>query len=224
MSVEKKGYYRRAEVAQSYDAIRFKSAAGQFAHEAEMAAIKDSFAPDEKLIELGCGTARLLKALVGQGWDVLALDQSEAMLRAGGLEPGPRVLLADVSRIPLPAGAVDGAFSFRMTNHFPDLRPLFSECRRILRPGGRFVFDTMRWSALQVDWLHQGGRNFPVSDRQTAAWLKETGFEVERVEPLFPVGPYLLSGMPLPLAKWLMATSFWPGSLYAVAVWHVRNP
>jgi SAM-dependent methyltransferase len=224
MSVEKKGYYRRDDVARSYDLIRFKSAAGQLTHETELAAIKGSFAPNERLIELGCGTARLLKALNGQGWDVLALDQSPAMLRAGGLEPGPRVLVADVSRIPLPDAALDGAYTFRMTNHLPDLRPLLSECRRILRPGGHFVFDTMRWSALRLDWLHKGGKNFPVADRQTAAWLEETGWRVASVSALFPVGPYLLSGMPLPLAKWLMTTSAWPASLYAVAVWHARKP
>lgn len=224
MSVEKKEYYRQDDVARSYDAIRFKSAAGQLTHERELAAIRGIFKPGERLIELGCGTARLLKALNGQGWDVLAMDQSAAMLRAGGLEPGPRVLVGDVSRIPLPDASLDGAYTFRMTNHFPDLRPLFSECRRILRPGGRFVFDTMRWSALRFDWMHKGGRNFPVPDRRTAAWLEEADLRVESVRALFPVGPYLLGGMPLPLARWLMTTSVLPASLCAVAVWHARKP
>jgi SAM-dependent methyltransferase len=224
MSVDKKGYYRQEDVAQRYDEIRFKSAAGQFAHEAELAAIKGFFAPDERLIELGCGTARLLKALNGQGWNILAMDQSAAMLRAGGLEPGPRVLVADIGAIPLADAAMDGAYTFRMTNHLPDLRPLFSECRRILRPGGHFVFDTMRWSALRLDWMHEGGKNFPVSDRQTAAWLEETGFRVESVSKLFPLSPYLLGGMPLPLVKWLMTTSVWPAPFCAVAVWHARKP
>ena len=224
MGVEKEGYYRRGDVAGSYDLLRFRSAAGKLTHLRELGVLKASFRPAERLLELGCGTARLLKALNGDGFEVIGLDQSEAMLRAGGLEPGPRALVGDVRNIPLPDGSVDGAYTFRMTNHLPDLRPFLGECFRVLRPGGRLVFDTMRWSILRADWARWGGKNHPVSDRTARAWLERTGFLVESVEPLFPVGPYLIAGMPERLARWLLKPGMVLGSAHAIAVWTARKP
>lgn len=225
MAIEKHRYYRQDDVAGNYDSLRFKSAAGLLTHEKELAALKARFTAREKLLELGCGTGRLLKALNGQGWDVSGMDQSTVMLRAGGLEPGPRVLVGDVRRIPLPDASLDGAYTFRMTNHLPDLRPLFAECARVLRPGGHLVFDTMRWSVLRGDWARWGGRNYPVRDKQTRAWLARAGLRVESVESLFPLGPYLMARLPAPAARWLLRTGGpVPAAWHAVAVWHVRKP
>jgi len=224
MAVEKKGYYRRDDVAGSYDEIRFSSEGGRMTHEREIAVIKDSFKPGERVLEIGCGTARLLKALNAQGWDVMGMDQSVAMLRAGGLEPGPKVLVGDVRQIPLPDASVDGIYTFRMTNHFADLRPVFAECKRVLKPGGKLLFDTMRWSFLIRDWAIWGGMNFPVSDETIRAWLAETGLELEKYRPLFPVGPYLIGRMPAFLGKLLMRAGNWPASKHAVAYWRVRKP
>jgi SAM-dependent methyltransferase len=225
MAVDKNAFYRQGGVARDYDPVRFGSAAGLLTHEREVAALKTCFSGREKLLELGCGTGRLLKALRVEGWDVMGLDQSAAMLAAGGLRPGPTILVADVGSIPLADATLDGAYTFRMTNHLPDLRPMLRECRRVLRPGGRLVFDTMRWSFLKGDWRRWGGRNHTVCDETVGTWLEQAGLELEAVSALFPASPYLIARLPGPVARWLLETGAGLGeSRHAVALWRARRP
>ena len=223
--MDKKAYYRDASVAAGYEAESFSAPAGRLTHEAELAVLRASFASGDRLLELACGTGRLLRALRQDGRSVAGVDQSPEMLRAGFPEGLVDLHVADVSSLPFPNASFDGAYSFRFTNHYADLRPLFKECRRVLRAGGRLVFDTMRWSPLLWDSPRWGGRNYPVGDRQVEAWLREAGHEVEKRGSLFPVGPYILGGLPLAAARPIMTLgSVLPHWTQAVGIWHARKP
>lgn len=222
--MDKRRYYEEPRVAEGYEASRFGTPSGRRTHEVEMAALKSLFTRGEKIVELACGTGRLLRALRAHGHEVSGIDRSPAMLSAGSAGPLLDVQVGDVFRLPFPDSSFDAAYCMRFTNHHPDLRGFFSECRRILRGGGRLVFDSMRWSPLLWDSDLWGGRNHPVSDRRVRGWLGETGFTVEEVRPLFPIGPYLLGRLPLPLTDAILAArGIIPAGVQAVAVWHVRR-
>ena len=222
--MDKREYYKDPVVAGGYEAARFESPAGRLAHQAEVDALKRLFLPQERLLELACGTGRLLRSLRQEGWSVAGVDQSLPMLTAGFPSGLVDVRVGDVFDLPFPDGSFDGAYNFRFTNHYPDLRPLFSECRRVLRAGGHLVFDSMRWSPLLWDFKAWGGRNHPVCDRQVRAWLAESGFVVEEVRPLFPLSPYLLGSLPCSAARLILASgSLIPQRMQAVALWHARK-
>ncbi|MET7289939.1 methyltransferase domain-containing protein [Streptomyces sp. NPDC005573] len=98
--------------------------------------------PGRRVVDLGCGTGRVLPALRAQVGDegiVLGLDLTPAMLTAAvreGRERDGHLLLADACRLPLPDGAVDGVFSAGLLNHVPDPAAALREWARVTAHDG----------------------------------------------------------------------------------------
>ncbi len=223
--MDKRLYYQSSQVANAYDEVRFASRSGKFAHEIELSAVRQAFDGSEKILEIACGTGRLLKDLRREGRNVHGLEQSKAMLQAGGLANEPYVVEGDAFKAPVASQSFDGIYCFRFTNHYHDLRPLFNEIHRILKPGGHALFDMMHWSFLIFDSKRWGGKNFTSSRRTVESWVKQSGLRAESVHSLFPISPYLIAHLPRFLVKGIIATRpLLPTSLNAVHIWHVRKP
>jgi SAM-dependent methyltransferase len=106
------------------------------------------------VLEVGCGSAPCARWLVGQGARVAALDLSAGMLghaRRLNDVTGITVPLvrANAERLPFATGSFDIACSaFGAIPFVADVRPVFREVHRVLRPGGRWVFAVthpIRW-------------------------------------------------------------------------------
>ncbi|MEV5878281.1 methyltransferase domain-containing protein [Streptomyces sp. NPDC052101] len=117
---------------------RFADDAPRYAAAAERMALR----PGQRVLDLGCGTGRVLPALraqVGDGGIVVGVDLTPAMLTAAlceGRAGDGSLLLADACRLPLPAGAVDGVFSAGLINHLPDPAAALREWARVTTSGG----------------------------------------------------------------------------------------
>jgi len=110
--------------------------------------------PPAKVVDLGCGTGRHVLHLARRGYDVTAVDLSEHMLEitrskldAADLsrELRARTVKADICELAgLADGAFDGAICMFSTLGLLKGRELrlraLREARRVLRPGGVFVF------------------------------------------------------------------------------------
>jgi SAM-dependent methyltransferase len=87
--------------------------------------------------DLGCGTGRTARWLRTRGdFPIDGVDVTPAMLelaRAKGLHN--RLVVADVRATGLESGAYDLVTCVLVDEHLPDLRPLYLEARRLLRPG-----------------------------------------------------------------------------------------
>ena len=136
--------------------------------------------PPGRLVDLGCGTGRLLIPLARRGWWVLGVDLSPEMLavaRDRAFESGVEVSLLRANLVDL--GGIGTASFDRATCLFSTLgmvageearRRVVAEAFRVLRPGGRFV-------------LHVHNRWFHLGDRAGRRWLRRDLWRRWRGDP-----------------------------------------
>lgn len=98
--------------------------------------------PGATVLDAGCGTGRALPCLreaVGDQGLVIGADLTPAMLTAtveAGRDAAGRLLLTDVSRLPLRSACLDAVFAAGLIAHLGDPAAGLRELARVVRPGG----------------------------------------------------------------------------------------
>ena len=113
-----------------------------------------ALAPGEQVLDVGAGTGLLALNAAQRGARVTALDISARMcdrLRAIASESGVQleaIVQASASRLPFESAAFDVVISNYCLHELDDggKREALGEIRRVLRPGGRFVFADMMFA------------------------------------------------------------------------------
>jgi demethylmenaquinone methyltransferase/2-methoxy-6-polyprenyl-1,4-benzoquinol methylase len=91
-----------------------------------------------RVVDLGCGTGDVCRALERSGLKGLGVDMAAGMLaKAHTAAP---LVRADALALPLRDGSVDGAISGFALRNVVDIGACFNEAARVIRPGGRAVF------------------------------------------------------------------------------------
>lgn len=98
--------------------------------------------PGMRVVDVGCGTGRHTAALTRQGLDVLGVDVSHGLLRAGADRGAGTFVQGDARALPLPDGCADVALSlcqggFGITPGGDE--QVLAELVRVLRPTGRLA-------------------------------------------------------------------------------------
>ncbi len=109
----------------------------------EIGAIR-RFAKGTDLVDIGVGTGRAALPLVADGYRVTGIDSSQAMLdETRRLAAGAPISLkvGDLAALPSEADAFDCAVALNVLVHFPNWRESLLEWKRVVRPGGRMIFD-----------------------------------------------------------------------------------
>ena len=156
--------------------------------------------PAESILEIGFGTGHTLVALakaVGPKGKVFGLDLSDKMtkiakenLAKSGLLGRTKVRCGDATQLPYTAGSMDGVFMSFTLELFdtPEIPKVLSECKRVLRPGGRIVVVGMSKEGPKdplvnvFEWTHKHFPKFldcrPIYVRRA---LEEAGFTIGKV-------------------------------------------
>jgi SAM-dependent methyltransferase len=168
-----------------------------------------------RALELGCGAAQFGLRVAARGASVIGLDFSENQLRhaVGNIEGrGARFPLvrADAEQLPLSDAAFDLVFCDHGATSFTDPARTVPEVARVLRPGGRFVFniatpfistcwgddDAPPGRKLRRSYFDLGREEFVEGDDRSVQWqltyggwirlFRDNGFVVEDLVELRP--------------------------------------
>jgi ubiquinone/menaquinone biosynthesis C-methylase UbiE len=96
------------------------------------------YAHGGRLLEAGCGTGMILRALAPVARRAVGIDISPGMLvqaRARGLD----VVHGSVTELPFADGDFDLCYSFKVLAHVEQIERALAEMTRVVRPGGHII-------------------------------------------------------------------------------------
>ena len=148
-----------------------------------------------RVLEVGCGTARLRLRVEAAGGRYVGLDPSLALLRQGAAN-GARALVHGVGEhLPFPDSHFDVIIGGYASFRYIQLHMLYPECARVLKPRGVMAFTLWNnWSLFAHSVLQglragrpwaarfrPGSSNDVVSPAREMKRLRESGFTVESI-------------------------------------------
>lgn len=99
-----------------------------------------------RVVDFGCGSGANTALLAGRGAHVWGIDISEDLLRLGqrrlaisGRAGGATFIAGSAHDMPFPDNSIDVLFGIAILHHL-DLDLVSKEVRRVLKPGGRAIF------------------------------------------------------------------------------------
>jgi demethylmenaquinone methyltransferase/2-methoxy-6-polyprenyl-1,4-benzoquinol methylase len=93
---------------------------------------------DARVLDIACGTGDFCREVEATGARAIGLDRSAGMLAAGRTRAP--LVRGDGLFLPVRDRSFDGITCGFALRNVVALDPLFAECIRVLRPGGRFAF------------------------------------------------------------------------------------
>lgn len=138
-------YVQSPKVARDYDT----NLAGSPLCSADLRFARHHFSAPGRIIDLGCGTGRLLLDFAARGFDVTGVDLSEHMLRIAATKAAQAGLPAQLLKANLVEldALTDGAFDYAaclfstlgMIDGAAQRRQVIGHVYRLLRPGSKFL-------------------------------------------------------------------------------------
>ena len=147
------------------------------------------------VLEIGCGTGRITRALAGYFGQVYAVDISAEMVRQAreALRPFPNAHVFQNNGMDLsaleesgwdhrlgPPLEFDFAFSMIVFQHIPSreiIETYVREVHRLLRPGALFKFQVMGDPGVELE-LDGSWIGMPFTEREAGAMAERCGFEM----------------------------------------------
>ena len=101
--------------------------------------------PETQFLEVGIGTGRIALPIVKRGFTYTGVDISENMLnelrqKLAGESHQLTLLNADATNLPFEDASFDAILTVHVLHLIPDWRRALAEIRRVLKPGGIYLF------------------------------------------------------------------------------------
>lgn len=144
----------------------------------------------KQVLEVGCGTGLVLERVQAFAAGAKGVDLSPGMLEKAAAR-GLDVREADATQLPFEDESFDVAYSFKVLAHVPDFRGALAEMARVVRPGGRLVFDVYNRASMR--WLIKrlfGPRK--TSGAYDEAAISTRFLTVDEAREFFPAGTHVV--------------------------------
>jgi SAM-dependent methyltransferase len=157
----------------------------------------ERFTVGSDVVDVGIGTGRASLPLLSKGYRLAGTDSSQAMLdecrRLAGDYP-IELVQGDVTALPFDSSRFDTLMSLNVMTHFPHVKNVLQEWRRIVKPGGRLIFDVYsldhlafsRGENVTVESLMEqgaGGFNMHLATDELVSIANELGLRIVAVVP-----------------------------------------
>lgn len=140
--------------------------------------------------DLGCGTGQTTAALAPFVGNVIAVDESSAMLGAARkrLDALDNVELrsGSLEDLPIDDATLDAAVLSLVLHFVVDPARVIAQAARVLKPGGRLLLVDMLPHEREEYRAAMGHLWLGFSEQQLTGWLDDAGFEQARIIPLSP--------------------------------------
>lgn len=172
MNLKKKNLidtYRKIQTAGTFDETRSMYQFQKYKHLIESnflkKAIKELPHKKLKILDVGCGTGRMLSEAFSMEKDIkyVGIDTSKEMItflknksKKIGVENKVNTIIGDASKIPFGNDSFDIVFSFHLLWHLPkkDQKEILEEMLRVCKKGGFIVFDILNkefiWEKIKI--------------------------------------------------------------------------
>ena len=147
-----------------------------------------------RVVDLGCGTGRLLEALLPRlaGAELVGIDPSQGMIAVArtrfAAEPRVRLEVATADHLPLADASADVATTTMSFHHWEEQGTALREVVRVLAPGGRFLLADMLGIGFFGRIMRSTGGRHGIGYRDAAELMRllhDAGFSAWRRRRLF---------------------------------------
>ncbi|OFX04743.1 MAG: hypothetical protein A3D94_02550 [Alphaproteobacteria bacterium RIFCSPHIGHO2_12_FULL_66_14] len=146
-----------------------------------------------RVLDIGCGIGGASRFFaLERGWKIDGIDLTPEYVdvagrlsRRLGLGDAVSYREASATALPFPDATFNGAYMLHVGMNIPDKKAVFTEVRRVLKPGGVFaIYDVMRESdgefAYPVPWSSEPATNAIDTAANYTKLLTAAGFKVEK--------------------------------------------
>lgn len=172
--------------AGQWDKLRGELFGGSF----HLSALLGLCDPDWTVGDLGCGTGQIAEALAPWVRQVIAVDDSAAMLQAAKRRvralDNVEIRKGSLEALPIADQSLDAVTCVLVLHHLPAPATALAEAARVLRPGGRLLLADMMPHDREIYRAQMGHVWLGFSESEITRYLAEAGFEAIRVRPLSP--------------------------------------
>ena len=208
--VDKREVYKDNAIVESYDRRLYFGRSGGLFYEREADLFREFFPETALVFDCPCGTGKLATAMKDHpGLEFIGGDISPLMVTRS-VETGlyTHCGVVELTRTPFVDGQFDVVFVSRFFMLFPNIDEFLQEIRRVLKPGGLLIFDSIRRSIHNLLNRTVGtaeGWNYPRSTSTILELLSSSGFECEDRRSAFLVSTGVMNRLPKFLFKSLSA-------------------
>jgi ubiquinone/menaquinone biosynthesis C-methylase UbiE len=142
--------------------------------------------PGKLAADIGAGTGFITEGLIQKGVQVIAVDQSEVMLKEMAQkfsEAGEvQYRQGTAEHLPIEDRAVDYAFANMYLHHVESPSQAIAEMARILKPGGKLVITDLDAHNFEFLRTEQHDRWIGFKREEVSRWFEEAGLHNVRVD------------------------------------------